>query len=61
MTRLARRTNTAVCGILNGRSVENAPTPRSWVGAHASSVPDTLRNFSGEEIDVIMAHEFAIM
>jgi STE24 endopeptidase len=62
VTRLARRTNTAVCGIFEWALGEKTRKANAavvgWGNTRRIIVSDTLlENFSGEEIDVIMAHE----
>jgi STE24 endopeptidase len=60
--RLARRTNTAVCGIFEWALGEKTRKANAavvgWGNTRRIIVSDTLlENFSGEEIEVIMAHE----
>jgi STE24 endopeptidase len=60
--RLARRTNTAVCGIFEWALGEKTRKANAavvgWGNTRRIIVSDTLlEKFSGEEIEVIMAHE----
>jgi len=60
--RLAHRTNTAVCGIFEWALGEKTRKANAavvgWGNTRRIIVSDTLlENFSGEEIEVIMAHE----
>src|SRR5579862_3717814 len=60
--RVARRTNTAVCGIFEWALGEKTRKANAavvgWGNTRRIIVSDTLlENFSGEEIEVIMAHE----
>ncbi len=60
--RLAKRTNTAVCGIFEWALGEKTRKANAavvgWGNTRRIIVSDTLlENFSGEEIEVIMAHE----
>jgi STE24 endopeptidase len=60
--RLARRTNTSVCGIFEWALSEKTRKANAavvgWGNTRRIIVSDTLlENFSGEEIEVIMAHE----
>lgn len=60
--RLSRRTNTAVCGIFEWALGEKTRKANAavvgWGNTRRIIVSDTLlANFSGEEIEVIMAHE----
>src|SRR5215471_20297495 len=60
--RLARQTNTAVCGIFEWALGEKTRKANAavvgWGNTRRIIVSDTLlQNFSGEEIEVIMAHE----
>src|SRR5215471_13998596 len=60
--RLAHRTNTAVCGIFEWALGEKTRKANAavvgWGNTRRIIVSDTLlQNFSGEEIEVIMAHE----
>jgi STE24 endopeptidase len=60
--RLARRTNTALCGIFEWALGEKTRKANAavvgWGNTRRIIVSDTLlANFSGEEIEVVMAHE----
>jgi STE24 endopeptidase len=60
--RLAKRTNTSVCGIFEWSLGEKTRKANAavvgWGNTRRIIVSDTLlENFSGEEIEVIMAHE----
>jgi STE24 endopeptidase len=62
VARLARRTNTRVCGIFEWSLGEKTRKANAavvgWGNTRRIIVSDTLlQNFSGEEIEVIMAHE----
>jgi STE24 endopeptidase len=62
VSRLARRTNTNICGIFEWSLAERTRKANAavvgWGNTRRIIVSDTLlRNFSGEEIEVIMAHE----
>jgi STE24 endopeptidase len=62
VARLARRTNTRVCGIFEWSLGEKTRKANAavvgWGNTRRIIVSDTLlENFSGEEIEVIMAHE----
>ena len=62
VARLARRTNTSVCGIFEWSLGEKTRKANAavvgWGNTRRIIVSDTLlQNFSGEEIEVIMAHE----
>jgi len=62
LARLARRTNTRLCGIfewsLGDKTRKANAAVVGWGNTRRIIVSDTLlENFSGEEIEVIMAHE----
>jgi STE24 endopeptidase len=62
VARLARRTDTSICGIFEWSLGEKTRKANAavvgWGNTRRIIVSDTLlENFSGEEIDVIMAHE----
>jgi STE24 endopeptidase len=62
VNRLARRTNTSVCGIFEWSLGEKTRKANAavvgWGNTRRIIVSDTLlRNFSAEEIEIIMAHE----
>lgn len=62
VSRLARRTNTPVCGIFEWSLGEKTRKANAavvgWGNTRRIIVSDTLlENFSGEEIEVILAHE----
>src|SRR5207253_1854655 len=62
VNRLARKTNTRVCGIFEWSLGEKTRKANAavvgWGNTRRIIVSDTLlQNFSGEEIEVIMAHE----
>src|SRR5262249_43821435 len=62
LARLARRTNTRLCGIfewsLGDKTRKANAAVVGWGNTRRIIVSDTLlKDFSGEEIDVIMAHE----